>query len=1028
MYYPKNNYNELSNELFKNPTSEYRGTPFWSWNCKLDPTELCRQIEIFKKMGFGGFYMHPRDGLDTEYLSEEFMDAVKKCADKAEKEDMLACLYDEDRYSSGFAGGILTKNPRYRERKLLFTREELKAENDRDTASENGGRYLEVVYDITVNENNELISFKIIDKNDTADGEKWYAYSEADEPSAWFNNATYVDSFNKEALDKFIEITHEKYKETVGDMFGSVVPAIFTDEILHIRIVPFNKSGDGTASLPWSIVMPDEFKKEFGYEIYKDLPEALWELPDGKKSPSRLKLHDFWTRLFTDTFARNVGKWCDKNGIMLTGHLMQEETLWGQTRGNGSVMPSYRYMQLPGIDLFANDYIYTGLKPVQSIVHQDGREGMASELYGVSNYDYDFRGLKNQGDWQAVLGVTIRVPHLSHASMKGCAKRDYPEFFSYQSPWYERFSYLEDHFARVNTALTRGKPVVKVGVIHPIDSCHMNYGPDDKSRDHIKGLDDVFKNVCGWLLEGQIDFDYIAESELPAQVGVISDILQVGYMRYSAIVVAGCETLRSSTLDILERFNANGGKLIFAGKAPEYEEAVLSQRPQELFKKAVNVQLDKYSIINALDSERLIKITEENMSLSDNCIYQLRCDNTCSWLFVAPMKRLDKEHKNHAEAKRRTIRITGEYTPLIYDTLSGEIKMADFDVLDGYTYVYYTFYQSSSLLLRLDPLSERSHRTERITENPIKTEFIFGKVDCMRAEPNVVLFDGGEYKIDNGEYRPYENIRKIYKNVMAELGYKPSCMQPWLREKQWEKCHTVTLRFEFDSEITVSGAKLACEDGEISDVSLNGVKVEMVSDGYFTDKSIKTYPLPQIDAGRNVIEVTMPFGKYSDLEHYFILGEFDVRLEGTEKTLVKPSYEHGFGDVSSHGMPFYGGTLTYGMDIEAPCDCDGVITLNSFAGPAVAVILDGVDVGTIAFSPYKLKVCDIKAGKHRLELVIYGNRHNSFGALHMVTFEETFINAGSWNFEIDDRCAYKYEYELRKFGIIGSPKIEYIKS
>ena len=175
MYYPKNNYNELSNELFKNPTSEYRGTPFWSWNCKLDPTELCRQIEIFKKMGFGGFYMHPRDGLDTEYLSEEFMDAVKKCADKAEKEDMLACLYDEDRYSSGFAGGILTKNPRYRERKLLFTREELKAENDRDTASENGGRYLEFVYDITVNENNELISFKIIDKNDTADGEKWYA-------------------------------------------------------------------------------------------------------------------------------------------------------------------------------------------------------------------------------------------------------------------------------------------------------------------------------------------------------------------------------------------------------------------------------------------------------------------------------------------------------------------------------------------------------------------------------------------------------------------------------------------------------------------------------------------------------------------------------------------------------------------------------------------------------------------------------------------------------------------------------------
>ena len=53
MFYKKNTEKVLSKELFKNPTSEYRGTPFWAWNCELEEEELLRQIEIFKEMGLG---------------------------------------------------------------------------------------------------------------------------------------------------------------------------------------------------------------------------------------------------------------------------------------------------------------------------------------------------------------------------------------------------------------------------------------------------------------------------------------------------------------------------------------------------------------------------------------------------------------------------------------------------------------------------------------------------------------------------------------------------------------------------------------------------------------------------------------------------------------------------------------------------------------------------------------------------------------------------------------------------------------
>ena len=115
MLYKNNKQEKLNKELFQNPTSEYRGAPFWAWNASLNPEELEEQIEIFREMGFGGFHMHVRQGLETPYLSEEFMDAIQCCVEKAKKEEMLAWLYDEDRWPSGYAGGFVTKQKKYRQ-------------------------------------------------------------------------------------------------------------------------------------------------------------------------------------------------------------------------------------------------------------------------------------------------------------------------------------------------------------------------------------------------------------------------------------------------------------------------------------------------------------------------------------------------------------------------------------------------------------------------------------------------------------------------------------------------------------------------------------------------------------------------------------------------------------------------------------------------------------------------------------------------------------------------------------------------
>lgn len=53
MLYPKNKEKTLDKKLFENPTSEYRGTPFWAWNCKVTKEQIDFQTEVFKQMGMG---------------------------------------------------------------------------------------------------------------------------------------------------------------------------------------------------------------------------------------------------------------------------------------------------------------------------------------------------------------------------------------------------------------------------------------------------------------------------------------------------------------------------------------------------------------------------------------------------------------------------------------------------------------------------------------------------------------------------------------------------------------------------------------------------------------------------------------------------------------------------------------------------------------------------------------------------------------------------------------------------------------
>ncbi len=589
MLYKKNSSPSLSAELFENPTAEYRGTPFWAWNNLLTKDELCRQIDIFKEMGLGGFHMHVRTGLKNTYLDEAYMELIKNCVDKAKSEDMLAWLYDEDRWPSGAAGGLVTKEEEYRGRSLILTTDLNGPEINyngasRAEATRSGEGKILAVYDVVLDDDGYLKNYKKIEKNDTAEGTKWYALLEICSNNSWHNDQAYADTLNKKAIERFIEITHERYKAKVGDEFDKTVPAIFTDEPQFTRKQTFKNSFDREdVAMPWTDAVPELYRKAYGADIFETLPEIFWDLKGSAPSVHRYRYHDFIAELFAQSFADTVGKWCAENGIALTGHMMEEHNLHSQTAALGEAMRSYRSFQLPGIDLLCNSHEFTTAKQAQSAAHQYGCEGVLSELYGVTGWDCNFKTYKHQGDWQAALGITVRVPHLSWYAMAGEAKRDYPASISYQSPWYKEYNVIEDHFARVNTALTRGKPIIKVGVIHPVESFWLHWGPNDKSAVFRDGLNEKFLSLAEWLLTGSVDFNFISESLLPSLCVAPTAPLKVGEMEYDTIIVPGCETLRSSTLERLEAFKNAGGRLVFLGDAPRLCVAEEAERGLALY-------------------------------------------------------------------------------------------------------------------------------------------------------------------------------------------------------------------------------------------------------------------------------------------------------------------------------------------------------------------------------------------------------------------------------------------------------------
>jgi len=1025
MLYKKKSEKTLTNELFKNPTSEYRAAPFWAWNCELDADLLKKEIEYMKEMGFGGFHMHPRVGMSTKYLSDDFMALIRECVEKAKDEDMLAYLYDEDKWPSGFAGGYNTKDEESRQKFLFFTAEPyndgtLSVDDDIKVSRNDKPQskyYLLACYDVILDEGGNMTSYRRVGLDEKASGRKWFAYIEYAMPTPWFNGEAYADTLSKKVIENFVKITHERYKECIGEEFDKAVPSIFTDEpqFRQKKALPTPFSTRG-ALIPFTTDFDETFKAAYGYSIIDTLPEVFFERADGKASQARYHCHDHIAERFAEAFSDTVGKWCSENGIALTGHMMQEPTLWSQTTSLGDCMRSYRGFTLPGIDMLCDNRELTTAKQCQSAVHQYGREGAMSELYGVTNWDFDFKGHKLQGDWQAALGITLRVPHLFWVSMRGEAKRDYPASIGYQSPWYNEYKYIEDHFARVNAALTRGKPDVKIAVVHPVESYWLRFGPLSQTTIYRDELEKRFDEVINWLLFATLDFDYICESLLPSQFVGVQGGLGVGKMKYDAVVVPSLYTIRSTTLDALEKFADVGGKVVFMGSVPEYVDALPSDRAKKLAEKCRKIEWSRSALISSLEDEREVSIRTPGGEYSNNLIYQLRDDGERKYLFIS---NVNKARNFDVETPDSFIvGIKGEWKITLLDTMTGEKKPLKAEYKNGKTEIFWDCCSCDSLLLELEK-GKNEVGTVLLSRKYEKETYIFGGVPYTLSEPNVLLLDMPRYSVNGGDIKGPEEVLRADDKIRDELGIRHrdgGMVQPWVSAADKNPKDTVTLFYDFDSDIEYAGARLALESVEYASIKFNGESVKASPDGYYVDEdSIKTVSLPKIVKGKNELCVTYRFGDVTQIESMYLLGAFGVENLGSGAKITALPEKLYFGDITSQGLPYYGGNITYHITYTGKV---GAVAVAKFRGAVVAVDVDGERRGLIALPPHTLPL-DLMEGEHKLDFTLFGNRFNTFGALHNVD-KFRWAGPGSWRSKGN---YFTYEHLVRETGILTAPRV-----
>ena len=1014
---------------FASPSSERRGAPFWAWNAELDEAELIRQIHIFKEMGLGGFFMHARVGLATEYLGEKWFSCIRTCIEEAKKCGMKAYLYDEDRWPSGAAGGIVTKDDRFKMKSLHW-----EFADDAASLTDKGNTLGIFVFAGDKKERVMTAYRKVSDpaSEKLADGEAFLRiFWEYKECTTWFNGATYLDTMDPEAVRKFIDSTYEAYFRRFAGEFGSSVPAIFTDEPNYML---FSQN-----TLPWTVALPERFRELCGYDLLERLPELILNRPGIPPCRVRRDFFNVAAMLFDLAFGKLIGDWCEKHNIKLTGHILGEDSLTSQTVAVGAAMRFYENMQMPGIDLLMEIWdIFVTTKQCVSAARQFGKKERLSEIYGVTGWDFPLAGHKALGDWQFALGINFRCQHLSYYSMEGEAKRDYPASIFYQSPWYKKYPFVEDYFARLGTVLTGADEIRELLVIHPIESYWSTYLPFEAILPSDRpAYDKAFEHLSCKLLEENLDFDYGDEDILSRIASVKGRTLQVGKADYRAVLIPELLTIRGTTLKLLREFAASGGQVCYIGAPPEYVDVVKSDEAKRVFTECFRpVSMD--------DCAEKLSPVARRISMRDAAGKEVRPllgffgkQGDFHTLFVCnfgeefPANTLADPHRVLARNKafdhvEISIRMDEEGKVFELDPLTGAVYPVDFVHKEGaYRFAASFAARQSRLFVVTD-----SMRADAVSIRPPEKFLPAAALPSEKwavtpDEYNALVLDHADVYID-GELKFRKKFilhadDELRKSLGGNRRGEAMC-QPYARKKSDDRHLDLRLTYSFEIETVPDKVLLAVERPEIYRISINGKTLDNRADGWWVDRSIKTLPIPGgvLETGVNTIEMSCRYHlDLPGLENIYLLGYFGVNdadvITGMPEFLDCT-------DWCAQGFKYFSGSMTYRRKLtDLPPTGDVYLRIPSWRGSIMGIRVNDSEETLVAWPPERVKLPGAlrRDGSDELQITVCSHRRNSFGPFYLK--EKWTCWSGSRSFSEYETDGVKQVVEC---GLLAAPVLE----
>jgi hypothetical protein len=1007
---------------------DLRATLLWSWNDRLDPEEVRRQIREMARGGLGGHFMHAGPGLETPYLGPEWLEAVRAAVDEGGHTGLAPWLHDENTSPSGAcAGRVYGGREAFRQKYLVF--EEIQPAEWEPTER------TVAVFLAQKDARGNFESFRRLP-------EPRSVYSRPLRPGEaalhfLYRTGEYVDVFNRDATEEFLKTTHELYRASVGGGFGRSIPGIFTDEPQY---------GGGVHRLPWSLELPKFFRRACRYDLVDRLPELFF--PVGEWAKTRFDFYETVTRLFLLAWTLPIYQWCDRNGLRLTGHLSAEDTLLGQVQAIGAAMPHYEYMHIPGINHAGRlPGGPVAAKQAASVAAQLGRPRVLGKLFSSSGWNAGFDDLRWLAEGQLVLGVNLICQHRASYSLRGLRKRDFPPSLHYHQPWWPQYYLWNDYLARLLAVLVRGKAVTDVLVIHPIASAWSEFTP--LGAGPVRELDERLRGLAEFLLGTHADFHFGDELILERKGSVAGDRLVVGEGGYRTVIVPDATNLRESTVALLAKFRKAGGQIVFAGRVPGRVDGAPSKEVALLARRCLRADAatprGRAAIARAVDAP-LTVVGARGKNAATVWAHWRREGRDNIYFFV---------NTDPARTVTAEIRLPGDGPVAILDAASGQTWPLKTRARGKRASAAHTFGPRESLLLLqspdladevFDPVPAAAGKAHKLT----------GRWNVKRLDPNVLVLDTASWRTDEGTYSEPMNVMDI--------------QQEFLQRGTQE---VTVLRFEFDCGITdLKGRRfeLVVEQPHAHEMWYNGMRTPLADAGAYWDSALRRIDItPFVRRGSNVIELKRPWlvderrrsllmGRAAgweskvlapdvECEAVYVVGDFGVAFpKGSRRgprgsrwmigrpKLVDEPQRLAAGDLVRAGYPFFVGRMMLEREVtlRGEPSPDARIELPAFSAVTAAVHINGDEAGVVWKTPRTLPVGGLlRKGRNRVAVTLttslrnlLGPHHHPDGELHTVGPQSFACTKGWFGRAAGHRCLPR-DYNVVDLGLGGDVILRY---